>query len=192
MRGIIFPAGLILGISFLFSGGTASADIYRYRDENGVLHFTNIQNDKRYKLYLREYPEKPIAFINKYNSIIEQASERFGLDPSLLKAVIRAESAFDHRATSNKGAQGLMQLMPETAEAMEVGDPYNPEENIFGGARYLRTLFERFDNNIMLTLAAYNAGPDKVEEYNGVPPFEETKTFIKRVMDYYSQYRSEN
>jgi soluble lytic murein transglycosylase-like protein len=191
MRGMIFPAGLILGISFLLSGGNASADIYRYRDENGVLHFTNIQNDKRYKLYLREYPEKPIAFINKYNSIIGQASERFGLDPSLLKAVIRAESAFDHRATSNKGAQGLMQLMPETAEAMEVGDPYNPEENIFGGARYLRMLFERFDNNIMLTLAAYNAGPEKVEEYNGVPPFEETKTFIKRVMDYYSQYRSE-
>jgi soluble lytic murein transglycosylase-like protein len=183
---------LALGLSLLLSGIPAFADIYRYRDENGVWHFTNIKNDKRYRLYLRDYQEKPAEFIKRYGSVIEQASERFRLDPSLLKAVIKAESGFDSKATSSKGAQGLMQLMPDTAEQMEVSNPYNPEENIFGGARYLSILFERFRDNIMLALAAYNAGPESVEEYNGVPPFPETKSFIKRVLNFYSQYRKEN
>jgi soluble lytic murein transglycosylase-like protein len=175
---------------FILSCGPASADIYRYRDENGVWHFTNIKSDKRYKIYMRESIENPAEFIKKYGSIIEQASDRFSLDPSLIKAVIKAESDFDHKATSNKGAQGLMQLMPDTADDMEVGDPYNPEENIFGGARYLSLLLQRFKNDMTLALAAYNAGPEKVEIHNGVPPYSETKTFIKRVLEFYNQYKS--
>ena len=182
---------MAIGISLVLSGDFAYSDIFRYQDENGIWHFTNINSDKRYKLYIRTYPAKPAAFIKEYGSIIDQASERFGVETSLIKAIIKAESDFDHEATSKKGAQGLMQLMPKTANDMAVADPYNPEENIFGGTRYLGLLLERFKNNMDLALAAYNAGPDNVEAYGGVPPFAETKTFIQRVLDYYNQYKSE-
>ena len=185
-------AGFAIGVYIILSSGLASADIYRYRDENGVWHFTNIKSDKRYKIFLRTYKEKPSVFIKKYSSIIDQASERFSLDPSLIKAVIKAESDFDNNAVSHKGAQGLMQLMPKTAGDMEVEDPFNPEENIFGGARYLSILLKRFENDLSLALAAYNAGPDKVEAHNGVPPFPETENFVKKVLDFYKQYNSGN
>ncbi|MBN2123349.1 MAG: lytic transglycosylase domain-containing protein [Deltaproteobacteria bacterium] len=180
---------LSLLLLVLFSSW-ALADIYRYRDEKGVWHFTNIKSDKRYTLYIRTYQKKPVEYIRKYDWIIRQASDRFRLDPSLIKAVIKAESDFNHRAISHKGAQGLMQLMPDTADAMDVRDPFNPEENIFGGTRYLSLMMERFRNNKVLALAAYNAGPENVEEYKGVPPFDETRTFIQRVLDYYRQYQS--
>jgi soluble lytic murein transglycosylase-like protein len=172
-----------------FSGALAHADIYRYQDENGVWHFTNINSDRRYQLYIRVRDEDPSVFIEKYDSIIEQASDTFGIDSSLVKAVINAESGFDHKATSSKGAQGLMQLMPKTATDMQVKDPYEPEQNIFGGVRYLGDLLERYNDNMELALAAYNAGPENVEAYNGVPPFPETETFIKRVLDYYNKYK---
>ncbi|MFC1868841.1 transglycosylase SLT domain-containing protein [Thermodesulfobacteriota bacterium] len=181
---------LTIGAYLVLSGGPASADIYRYRDEKGVWHFTNINSDRRYNLYLRSYPGKPTEFIKKYGPIIEQASERFNVDSSLIRAVIKAESGFDHKATSNKGAQGLMQLMPKTADDMKVANPYNPEENIFGGTRYLSLMMERFKNNMRMALAAYNAGPEKVEAHNGVPPYPETKTFVERVLNYYSEYKS--
>ena len=181
---------LSIGLFLIFLSSLASADIYRYRDENGVWHFTNIKSDKRYRLYIRSYTAKPSAYIKKYGSIIEQASERFKIEPSLVKAVIKAESDFQNRAVSHKGAKGLMQLMPKTANDMEVDDLFNPEENIFGGVRYLSILLERFQNNMRLALAAYNAGPEKVDAYNGVPPFPETKDFIRKVLDYYNQYKS--
>jgi soluble lytic murein transglycosylase len=112
------------------------------------------------------------------------------VDPSLIKAVIKAESDFNKEAVSRKGAQGLMQLMPGTANAMKVQNPFNPEENIFGGTRYLSLMLERFKNNKRLALAAYNAGPEEVETHKGVPPFPETKSFIRKVLDYYKQYKS--
>lgn len=167
-----------------------SADIYRYRDENGVWHFTNIRSDVRYRLYIRSYPKMGVEYIKDYEGIIEQASQRFKVEPSLIKAVIKAESDFNRRAVSQKGAQGLMQLMPGTADAMRVDDPFNPEENIFGGTRYLSLMLSRFKNDKRLALAAYNAGPEKVEDHRGVPPFAETKSFIDKVLQYYSQYRS--
>ena len=169
---------------------SASADIYRYRDEKGVWHFTNVKSDKRYKLYLRTYSRKPTQYILDYEGIIKQAARMFRVEFPLIKAVIKAESDFNHRAVSHKGAQGLMQLMPDTAEDMEVGDPFNPEENIFGGTRYLGLLLERFKNNKRLALAAYNAGPEAVEEHQGIPPYPETRTFVKRVLYYYEQYNS--
>ena len=181
----------LIGILIVLAARSGNADIYRYQDENGVWHFTNINSDIRYKLYIKTFPEKPTAFIEKYGSIIEQASQRFNLEPSLIKAVIKAESDFDHEATSEKGAQGLMQLMPETADEMAVDDPYNPEENIFGGARYLSSLMGRFNNDLKLALAAYNAGPEKVDTYNGVPPYAETENFIQKVLDFYREYKSE-
>jgi soluble lytic murein transglycosylase-like protein len=179
----------LIGILISLSAGAASADIYRFRDDNGVWHFTNINNDKRYQLYIR-YHDNPTLYINDYAKIIDEASEKFGVESSLIKAVIRAESAFNHRATSSKGAQGLMQLMPYTADYLSVKDAYKPEDNIFGGTKYLRMMLERFNNNTQYALAAYNAGPENVETYNGVPPFEETKNFVKKVMAFYNQYKS--
>jgi soluble lytic murein transglycosylase-like protein len=167
----------------------AFSDIYRYKDDNGVWHFTNVKNDKRYRLYIRTPREKSTAYIKKYEGIIEQASSRFGVASSLIKAVIKTESDFDHRAVSHKGAKGLMQLMPETAGAMDVRDPYDPEENIFGGTKYLSRLLVRF-KDIKMALAAYNAGPDLVEKYQGVPPIPETRTFVQKVMNYYQRYNT--
>ena len=187
------PTSIILGGIglFLLLAGVARADIYAYKDANGVWHFTNVKTDRPYRLFMRTYQKKPKEFIKKYDGVIRQASSRFRVDPDLVKAVIRAESAFDHRAVSRKGAQGLMQLMPDTADKMDVNDPFNPEENIFGGTRYLGMLMERFSQNKRLALAAFNAGPESVEAYKGIPPFPETQTFIKRVMQYYQEYRKE-
>jgi soluble lytic murein transglycosylase-like protein len=182
-------SALLTAMLFILSCAQAHADIYRYQDEKGAWHFTNINSDTRYQLYIRVRDEDPSVFIEKYDLIIEQASDTFGIDSSLIKAVIKAESGFDHKATSSKGAQGLMQLMPKTATDMEVRDPYKPDQNIFGGARYLSDLLGRYNNDMELALAAYNAGPENVEAYNGVPPFPETETFIKRVLDYYNKYK---
>jgi len=182
---------LALGAVFLLSAANpVSADIYRYRDNKGVWHFTNIKSDKRYRLYMRSSRQRTSQYIKDYEGIIKQASSRFRVDPSLVKAVIKAESDFNHKAVSSKGAQGLMQLMPKTAEDMDVQDPFNPEENIFGGVRYLARLLERFESNTTLALAAYNAGPEKVADYNGVPPYQETRNFIKKVFLYYNRYKA--
>lgn len=168
--------------------GLASADIYRYQDEEGVWHFTNIRQDYRYRLYIRSTEKTATDYIRKYDDLIRKASKQFGIGPSLIKAVIKAESDFDHRAVSVKGAQGLMQLMPETASDMEVADPLDPESNIIGGTRYLSILLKRFSNDKELALAAYNAGPERVESCGGIPPIPETETFVKRVMAYYASY----
>jgi soluble lytic murein transglycosylase len=167
-----------------------SADVYRYKDENGVWHFTNIQKDTRYTLFIRTKDKKPSQYIEEYEGIIEQATRRFNVDPSLVKAVIKAESDFDHKAVSRKGAQGLMQLMPTTADAMEVRNPFNPEENIYGGTRYLSLLLKRFKQNKTLAIAAYNAGPEAVETHGGVPPFPETESFVAKVLDFHKEYTS--
>ena len=181
----VIPVSLILFVS-----NPSSADIYRYQDKDGVWHFTNIRTDKRYKLYIRSYPKKPTQYIKEYDGIISQASRRFKVEPSLIKAVIKAESDFNQKAVSHKGAKGLMQLMPDTANDMKVANPFNPEENIFGGTRYLSLLLERYKNNKKLSLAAYNAGPEAVATYKGIPPYPETKAFIKRVLTYYNRYKS--
>ena len=186
---LTLAAAISLTISVLAST-PLSADIYRFMDKNGVWHFTNINTDRRYRLYIRTTSKKPLQYIKYYAGIIKQASRRFGVEPSLIKAVIKAESDFDQEAVSHKGAQGLMQLMPQTADQMDVESPFNPEENIFGGTRYLSLLLKRFKNNKILALAAYNAGPERVESYQGVPPISETKTFVKRVLDYYKLYNA--
>ena len=180
-------AALVLSL-FHFVSPPIHADIYRYVDEEGVAHFTNIEMGGRYKLFIRTPKKSPAAYIKEYEGIILQASKRFGIDPHLIEAMIRAESGFDHRAVSSKGAQGLMQLTPETANDMEVRNPFDPQENIFGGTQYFSLLLKRFDNDISLALAAYNAGPEMVEAYEGIPPIPETRAYVKRVLNYYQQY----
>ena len=129
-------------------------------------------------------------FISQHGYIIKQASKQFGIDPYFIKAVIKAESGFDHQAVSKAGAQGLMQLMPRTASDMDVENPFDPKENIFGGVRYLSLMLKRFKNNKRLALAAYNAGPKNVEDYKGIPPFPETRAFVDKVMQFYTAYKS--
>ncbi len=180
-------AGLALSLFFILP---VSADIYRYVDKEGVWHFTNVRTDAQYKLYIKTTRKTPSKFIKEYEGIILQASRRFEVDASLVKAIIKAESYFDHKAVSHKGAQGLMQLMPQTANAMAVENPFDPEENIFGGTRYLSLLLKRFKNDKRLAVAAYNAGPERVETCNGVPPIAETERFVKKVMNYYRDYSS--
>ena len=182
-------AGLALSLFFILP---VSADIYRYVDKDGVWHFTNVRNDAQYKLYIKTTRKTPSKFIKEYEGIILQASRRFEVDASLVKAIIKAESYFDHKAVSHKGAQGLMQLMPQTANAMAVENPFDPEENIFGGTRYLSLLLKRFKNDKRLAVAAYNAGPERVEASNGIPPIAETERFVKKVMNYYRDYNAKD
>ncbi|MBI4532199.1 MAG: transglycosylase SLT domain-containing protein [Candidatus Latescibacteria bacterium] len=127
--------------------------------------------------------------VNRYAPIVHAAAQRYNLDPDLLRAVILAESNGWARAVSPKGALGLMQLMPETADTLDVKDPMDPHQNIFGGARYLRSLLDTFTEDIRLALASYNAGPGVVREHRGVPPYEETRTFIDRVLDHLERLR---
>jgi len=190
LRNGLWGIFLLSAASVVFFTDSGLADIYRYQDEKGVWHFTNIRSDRRYTLYLRTTRKKPSEYIRNYDWIITDASRRFNVDPHLIKAVIKAESDFDSNAVSHKGARGLMQLMPETASDMKVQNPFNPEENILGGTRYLSLLLERFKDDKRLAIAAYNAGPKKVESYQGVPPYRETETFVKRVLLYYDQYKS--
>ncbi len=125
-----------------------------------------------------------------FDPIIKRAAETFNMDFSLIKAVIDAESSFNPDAVSSAGAKGLMQLMPATAKALGVTDSTNPQENIMGGSRYLKGLLERFDNNTELALAAYNAGPGRVKQYGGIPPFKETQAYVKRVMEKWDGYKA--
>jgi soluble lytic murein transglycosylase len=175
----------------LWCSSPAGADIYKWVDKEGVMHFTNVKSDGRYRLYIRTSRNKSsTTYIRDYEGIIAQASKRFGLEPSLVKAVIKAESNFDDSAVSHKGAQGLMQLMPGTASDLNVQDAFDPEENIFGGTRYLSMMMRRFNNDKKLAVAAYNAGPEAVDNHKGIPPYAETQNFVRRVMGYYQQYSS--
>jgi len=125
-----------------------------------------------------------------YDHLIEEVAQKNALSPALLKAVVAAESGFDPQAISRAGAQGLMQLMPKTAERLGVEDPLAPEQNLHGGGRYLRSLLDRY-GDITRALAAYNAGPAAVDRYGGLPPYRETRAFVERVLTYYRSYHGD-
>lgn len=123
--------------------------------------------------------------------IIDRIAQRHAVEPALVKAIILAESAYDPRAVSNRGAAGLMQLMPKTAAALGVADRFDPEHNIDGGVRYFKRLMVRFDGDKRMALAAYNAGSRKVRQYRGVPPFKATRRYIEKVLRYYDHYKAQ-
>lgn len=183
---------LVVFFCCFLSLSISDADIYRYEDENGVIHFTDTPSHKGYKLYLRtgffnvkDYKD----YFKKYDSLIYRYSNNYGIDYPLVKAVIRAESGYNPKAVSRKGAMGLMQLMPETASLFDCENPFDPESNIKTGIKYLKYLMDYFNGRMELAVAAYNAGPKNVIKYGySIPPFSETKGYVKKVMDYYKIY----
>ena len=169
------------------------ADIYRYIDENGVMHFTNVPTSsiQNFKLFLKEKPQVINRYSSKkYDALISEASERHGVSFPLLKAIIKAESDFDPHAVSKKGATGLMQIMPENFKPLGIRDPFDPWENINAGARYFKQMYDRFKGKLALSLAAYNAGPTAVDRYKTIPPYEETEEYVRRVFKYYYNYKN--
>lgn len=189
LKNKLFRIIRIIVVLFVFlSGGTiAHADIYMYIDSDGVLHFTNTPTTSQYRLYIKERPREKDK--NKeYDHLIREASRQFELSFSLIKAMIKVESNFDSRAVSRSGALGLMQIMPKNVKAFRIRDPFDPRDNIIGGARYFKFLLERFDGKLPLALAAYNAGPTVVDKYNNVPPIKETADYVEKVMKYYYLY----
>jgi soluble lytic murein transglycosylase-like protein len=143
------------------------------------------------QLILPAAPEAPVAPDRVYDDIIAEASAEYGVDPELVRAVIRAESQFDPKAESGAGAKGLMQLMPILSKELGIQDPFNPRENIFGGTKYLSKLLDRHDGNVTLALASYNAGPRNVARYKGVPPFKETRGYVKKISKMMADAREE-
>lgn len=172
------------------------ADIYSFTDSEGIVHFSNVPNDERYKVLFRAYrPREPLsdaagprAVPKKYDGFISEACRRFGVDRDLVRAVIKAESNFNHRAVSRKGALGLMQLMPMTAQEMSVVDPFDPADNILGGVQYLKRLLGMFKGDVPLALAAYNAGPERVAG-NQIPRIDETVNYVSKVLSYFRSYK---
>ncbi|MFZ0611214.1 MAG: lytic transglycosylase domain-containing protein [Desulfobacterales bacterium] len=190
-----FPVLVLLAmVMVIFSSSPLWADIYMYVDKDGVVHFTNAPtaSENDYRVYVKEKTvySAQVYSSDSFEECIRQASVRYNISHPLLKAVIKAESDFNPRARSKKGAMGLMQIMPANIKAMNISNPFDPLENILGGARYLREMLDRFDGHLPLSLAAYNAGPTAVERYNNqVPPYKETEEYVKRVLKFYSSYQ---
>jgi hypothetical protein len=193
-------------ILFVFPYHSAHADIYQYTDEDGVIHFTNVSvaKGKKYrrvsesgstKSYARPAPRPapaPVASAvsstnvpSAYLDSINTACDRHGVDPALVHAIMKVESDFNPNALSRKGAMGLMQLMPQTAVDMNVRNSFNPDENIYGGVKYLRYLLDRYEGNVSLALAAYNSGETAVRRWGTIPPFRETQDYVQRIMKLY-------
>lgn len=177
--------------------------IFKYRDRSGATSFSDRApagaryeviryNPTCYACNLKstvDWHNLPLQ-LTAFHDVINSAAGKYGVDPALVRAVIHAESAFRAGARSKKGALGLMQLMPDTAKDMGVVDALSPVDNIYGGVRYLAWLLEKNSGNTMLATAAYNAGPGAVERYNGIPPYEETRTYVKRVKILHERYRT--
>jgi soluble lytic murein transglycosylase-like protein len=192
------------GLSFL--PASSFADIYSYVDRDGTMHFTNVPSgDGRFRLYMKSKEggkhrgaigtgsvppsDSSDERFSRYSDVIREAAALYQIPEELVRAVIKVESDYDPRAVSRSGAQGLMQLMPETADRMQVRDILDPRENILGGVRYLRVLANMFNGDLQLTVAGYNAGENAVVRHGGIPPYDETEDYVVKVLTYYKRYR---
>jgi soluble lytic murein transglycosylase len=181
---------VILGIgSLAFSIPPTAAEIYQFIGPNGSISLTNVPSDSRYRKIEIESSRFHAALSEQeLEPVIRRYSSQHRLHPALIRAVIKAESNFDPRAVSRAGAIGLMQLMPQTAVRLDVRDMYDPDDNVGGGTKYLRQLLDRFHGNLPLALAAYNAGENAVEHYQALPPFDETRQYVRKVLHYYRTF----
>ena len=179
---------LLFSLALFISPALLHADIYRRVDSEGTMHFTNVPTSSGYEVYIREAIPRGIHPSSRFDPFIEEAAEKYDVPVSLVKAIIKAESDFNPNAVSHSGAQGLMQLMPETARDLGVADSFDPRENILGGVRYFRGLLDQFHGSVPLALAAYNAGPNRIGPLREVPAIEETENFVRRVMEYFYNY----
>jgi hypothetical protein len=202
MKRMLFWLLSILGTGWV---PVAEADIFRWVDAKGVIHFSNAPNSPNYQLYMHENRDTrppstslgvasmPVSRerLSKYDPLIQEMARRHGVDECLVTAVIKVESNFDPGAVSRKGAQGLMQLMPETARELGVRNSFDPVQNMDGGVRYLRYMLEFFEGRLPLALAAYNAGRDAVLQHRGIPPYAETQQYVKLVIQHFDQLQRE-
>lgn len=188
----------LLSLALVVTGPARARDLYRYVDEQGSVHFSDVPHDSRYVAIeigpsgrILEAPKpKGVPSGRAYDAVIVRAARRHGVPAALIKAVVATESNFDPGAVSPKGAQGLMQLMPQTTVFVGVANPFGAEENVSGGTRYLRWLIDRY-GDWRRALAAYNAGPSSVDRYRGVPPYRETRAYVRRVLQYYRLYHGD-
>jgi soluble lytic murein transglycosylase-like protein len=165
------------------------AEIYQYIAPNGTISLTNVPSDTRYRKIEVESARFHAALSEReLEPVIKRHSSQQQLHPALIRAVIKAESNFDPRAVSRAGAMGLMQLMPQTAVRLDVRDMFDPDENVGGGTKYLRQLLDRFHGNLPLALAAYNAGENIVDRYQSLPPIDETRQYVRKVLRYYRTF----
>ena len=193
---LVISTGVISGLALLLaSAAQSNSAVYRFTDERGVVHFSDAPADSRYQL-VQPRPRSPVRARGRrarapsnhsYDRLIVREAQANHLDPALVKAVIAAESNFSPLAISHAGARGLMQLMPETARTLGVEDPFQVEDNVGGGTRYLRQMLDRY-GDLSRALAAYNAGPGAVDRHHGIPPYPETEAYVERVLAYYRGY----
>lgn len=200
---------LVVIIALAIRWDTALAtDIYMFRDEQGAAYYSNVSGHNRVKVrmpvFKQEIKKRPIRWpanpitlaasgkTGVYEPIIASASRIFSVDADIVRAVIKTESNYNVRAVSPKGAQGLMQLMPATAQDMGVNDPFDPVDNIHGGVRYLSQLLDVLNDDLPLALAAYNAGPSRVIGSRQIPAIYETRQYVDRVLSYYHHYKAKD
>ena len=199
---ICFASGICLLTTCAFlvlchAGKAYAGRLYSFVDESGVVHFSNVPTDP---CYTSDTFRGTLPYINskkrprnlaEFEKIISRAASRYGLDPNLIKAIIHTESGGIPGVRSSRGAVGLMQLMPDTASNLAVSDPSDPKTNIWAGTKYLSQLLKQFRGDLILALAAYNAGPRTVKEYGGIPPYPETMEYLQRVLRQWQRYRGE-
>ena len=196
MTRLVSASVVILSLAVTASPAAAGST-YRFEDGEGVVHYTNVPSDPRYGFVRRDQePEraKPAATdqggglgrgVRAFAHVIRTAAERHGVDARLVEAIVQAESAGNPTAVSPKGARGLMQLMPERAAELGVQNSFDPVQNVDGGVRHMRDLLQRFGGDVTLALAAYNAGEAAVRAYGGIPPYAETREYVRRVRTLY-------
>ena len=194
--------GLLVFVLFC-SLQAVQADMYKFTDKDGIIHYTNVRPPGQKNVKTFSFPcyasditcnqldwESIPLNRQAFNDEIQAAAQVFTVDDALIRAIIHAESAYQPEALSPRGAQGLMQLMPETQKELQIVDVFDPTSNIEGGTLYLSRLLNQFDQDVELAAAAYNAGPGAVREYGGIPPYKETREYVRRVKILYRRYRS--
>jgi soluble lytic murein transglycosylase-like protein len=195
------PVTVLLGVALLFLAPLLPAQVYKWVDENGIVTYSNVAPPEEGDFQVLRFPcyasdpkcrsvawEKVPLNTRSFTTEIRSEARRNAVEEALIRAIIHAESAYQPDAQSPKGAQGLMQLMPATQKDMQVSNPFDPADNIRGGTAYLSWLLDTFNNDWELAAAAYNAGPNAVQRYGGIPPFDETQEYVRRVRILYRRY----